>query len=501
MKSRCMLRLLSVLLALCLMTPAFALAEESTESLLLLPLQVETEAEVTDDAENGYPEIAPDPAQAELWPVPAKDALEADYQLRLLLDTEALPHNPDFHAADWAKLLDKLSLSGNLKCYNFPFAENYFYHEGSLNLNGNPALALHVDSNETFRYIRSNAWKGENILFQMHNFFEFMTKFSYYGFNAKYISLMMYPEATLYLADEYQNVLAPYLWGEGSRSVSYDQLKAMCLELNQIALNEDDSNQLLRYLNNLLSEMRVNYAAYEQLSQTDVYLDFLDPEKQGMTITVEDGVETYVIGGRTVFQRRWDDASSSFDLTLPDQNGCQLNVHYASTNDGTLELTITTLSEGEVTMDVGLTAAGLPVEGQLSAQGTAQVSFGGEYISEETQVYDFQFSLEHSSAEYPRHTDFTLGWVNPETGKPALSVLLSADCQLLATADLTPPETFEMPDFFRLNEGVISEYVDMYGKSAVATLLPLALEIPSGVINDVITIIQKYEVLETLGIF
>lgn len=496
MKSRCMLRLLSILLVLCLMAPAFALAEETTESLLLLPLQVETEA-----AEEEAPAFEPNPANAELWPVPAKDALEADYQLRLQLDTDALPHNPDFHAADWAKLLNKLSLSGNIKCYNFPFAENYFYHEGSLNLNNSPALALHVDSFETFRYIRSNAWKGENILFQMHNFFEFMTKFSYYGFNAKYISLMMYPEATLYLADEYQNVLAPYLWGEGSRTVPYEQLHAMCLELNDIALNEDDSNQLLRYLNNLLSEMRVNYAAYEQLSQMDVYLDFLDPEKQGMTITAEDGVETYVIGGRTVFVRRWDEASSSFDLTLPDQNGCQLDVHYAYAKEGSLELTITTLSEGEVTMDVRLTAAGLPQEGQTSAQGTAQVSFGGKYITEEPQVYDFQFSLEHSSQEYPRHTDFTLGWVNPATGVPALSMVLSADCQLLSPSDLTPPEVIEMPDFFRLNEGVISEYVDMYGKSAVATLLPLALEIPSGVINDLITIIQKYEVLETLGIF
>lgn len=501
MKSRCMLRLLSVLLALCLMTPAFALAEESTESLLLLPLQVETEAEVTDDAENDYPEITPDPAQVEIWPVPAKDALEADYQLRLHLDTDALPHNPDFHAADWAKLLDKLSLSGNLKCYNFPFADNFFYHEGSLNLNGNPALALHVDSIETFRYIRSNAWKGDSILFQMHNFLEFMTKFSYYGFNAKYLSLLMYPEATLYLADEYQNVLAPYLWGEGNRSVSYEQLKAMCQDLNQIALNEEDSNQLRRYLNNLLSEMRVNNTAYEQLSQMDVYLDFLDPDKQGMTITVEDGVETYVIGGRTVFERRWDDVCSSFELTLPDQNGCQLNVNYASTKDGALEMTITTLSEDEVTMEVCLKAAGLPVDGQLSAQGTVQLSIDGAYITEAPVVYDFQFSLEHSSSEYPRHTDFTLGWVNPETGKSALNLTLSADCQLLDVSQLTPPEYIYSSDFFCLNEGVISQYVDMYGKSAAATLLPLALEIPSGVINDVVNIIQKYEVLETLGIF
>ena len=491
-----MLRLLSLLLVLCLTAPAFALAEETTESLLLLPLQVETE-----ETEESAPEFAPNPAYADLWPVPAADALDADYELRLRLDTDALPHNPDFHAADWAKLLDKLSLSGNLKCYNFPFAENYFYHEGALNLNNKPALALHVDSLETFRYIRSNAWKGENILFQMHNFFEFMTKFSYYGFNAKYLSLMMYPEATLYLANEYQDVLAPYLWGEESRVVPYEQLKAMCLEMNNIALNEDDSNQLLRYLNNLLSEMRVNYAAYEQLSQMDVYLDFLDPEKQGMTITVEDGVETYVIGGRTVFERRWDDASASFDLTLPDQNGCQLNVHFSSAKDGSLELVITTLSEGETTMDVRLTAAGLPTDGQTSANGTAQLTLGGEYISAEPVVYDFQFGIQHSSPDYPRHTDLSLGLVNPETGKAALSLNISADCRLMAPADLTPPEVFEMPDFFRLNEGVISEYVDMYGKSAVATLFPLAMEIPSGVINDLVNILQKYEVLETLGIF
>ena len=59
----------------------------------------------------------------------------------------------------------------------------------------------------------------------------------------------------------------------------------------------------------------------------------------------------------------------------------------------------------------------------------------------------------------------------------------------------------DLSDFFRLNESVIREYLDLYAKSALLTLVPLALEVPTGIINDIYTFVEAHDILPTLGIW
>ena len=55
-------------------------------------------------------------------------------------------------------------------------------------------------------------------------------------------------------------------------------------------------------------------------------------------------------------------------------------------------------------------------------------------------------------------------------------------------------------DFFHLNESFMSEYKELYVPSLAAALLPLALELPAGVISDVAGFLYQTGILAFLGI-
>lgn len=521
MKSSCTKRLLCILMSLCLALPAFALAE-GTEPVSpgLLPEASSQEAAVPASAEEEsptepeqptIPEVVPDPNvdYAALWPKMPDEALRTRYDLRVSLDPNAFPQEGTIHYADWASFLNKLSMSGDLDIHWFPYPELRYNHTGWLNLNGSPVLSLNVDAYAQERFISSNACMDDSILFHMDNFLEFMTKPTYFGIEMKALSLLMYPDAAMHLVMTYEDCFAPFFTGDGTRHISYDQLAQLALQLNSLAPGDSHANRLYRFLNNLLDELRISVTAYENLGRMDEYLAFLDPDKKGMLITATENSETFQLGQYTLLTRQWTEDSSTFTLTLPDQEGNTLILTWAeqpgavSGRDMTAHLTVVN-ADGETTMELLFEAKGLPAEEQTLAEGTVCLALGGDYL-EENQSYNFNFRMERSEAQtegFTDHWDILIGWLVEETGLPGLTFSLSADTAAISPDDMKPIRTNKnQPDFFRLNESVIKEYVSLYGKSAVLCLVPIALEVPAGIINDIYAFIEEHDILPTLGIW
>lgn len=500
---RSMHRFLCLLLTLCLLLPFGSTLAETAEGShsSFEPITLTQPAGDPD-----HPLITPNPENTALWPVAPETALHADYQLTFSLNADNIPFDKTFHYADWQKLLQKLSLSGSVTSYQFPFPQGYYKHKGWLNLNGKHAISLNMQSIGTHRYLTSNALGGDSLFFQMDNFFEFMTKPTYFGINAQIPALFLYPEATLYLAQLYEDQFAPYFAGEGSRSISYEQLHEMALGLNAISLNEEDFNQPYRFLTSLLSGLYLHHEVNERIGMLDTYLDFLDPEKKGLTVDVEGDKEVWSIGGRTVYASEKDGDFFSFKLTLPDENGNTLTVfwNYAPDIEGNAQLEASVITDnGEAeTISLRLLVSGLPLGDFTSAAGTVQLSLGGKYLRDSAGEYHFRYSINRSAAALPYHTDVSLELMHPETALPAFTVNLSADVSEMPAADFKAPKIREgLSDFFRLNETVISQYVELYGATAVTALVPFMLEIPSGVLNDLYYFIDKHGILPALGIY
>jgi len=533
MKSRLVKRFLCILMSLCLLMPAFALAEgeapetglaageTSSEATETSPELLTEEEQPAEEAEPSVPVFAPDPEvdYTALWPILPENAIRAKYELRASVNPEAYPEGGDIHYADWAKFIEKLSLSGDIDVYNFPHPASQFNHTGWLNLKGKPLISLDMDAVDQHRYLRSNACKGDTIFFHMDNFLEFMTKPSYFGIDLKPASLIMYPEAAMYLVETYEDCFAPYFTGEGTRIISYEDLSLLCADLNALAPEGSHANRLYRFVNNLLDELRISITAYDSLGMMDVYLDFLDPEKKGMLITVSENSETYEIGGRTLLYREWDEGRSSFVLTLPYltqdytdevyyQEGSLLTLTYETRpgeNSGRdMDIHLTVEGEGRTTMEVAFNAKGLPAEGETDAEGTLHLTVDGSYLRN-THQYDLAFSIHRSPSQaegYTDHTDFTLSLLSAQTGLPELTVALTADSTPIPVSELKSVELrYDLPDFFRLNESVIKEYMDLYAKTAVLAMLPLVLEVPAGIINDIYALVENHDILPALGIY
>lgn len=526
-----MKRLLCILMTLCLL-PALALAEtaETTETAPLteeVPAVSEPAPEAPaedelpeEEAAPAIPEVIPDPAvdYASLWPAQPEEALRAKYQLKVSVDPAAFPGDTSIHYADWAAFLDKLSLSGDIDICGYARPDTQLNHTGWLNLNGKPLLSLNMDAVAQHRYLSSNACKNETIFFHMDNFLEFMTKPSYFGLDLKPASLLMYPAASMYLVESYEDCFAPYFTGEGTRIIPHDQLVQLCDSLNALAPQDNHANRLYRFVNNLLDELRISITAYERLGKMDEYLAFLDPEKKGMLITVTDSGETYQIGGHTLLSRSWTEDSSSFILTLPyltdgDEGpvfveGSLLTLNYENrpgeTSGRDMDIRLTVEAEGETTMELTLTAKGLPTEEEPSAEGTLRLTVGGSYLRD-THVYDLAFSILRTDSRLEGYDDnylITLSLLGAENGLPGLTVNLAADTTSIPVSEMkTVKLRHDLPDFFRLNESVIREYMDLYAKSAVLTLAPLVLEVPTGIINDIYTFVENHDILPTLGIW
>ena len=268
---------------------------------------------------------------AEEWPVDSSAVTRADFDLSVQLHADAFPADGLTDYQGWETLLSKLRLSGVMDLQRFPRPNNRMYMEAQILLNDRELTHFSLEDYWGFRYVRSPALCNRSIHFQMDNYLEFMLKpYDYYELPTQYISLLTYPEVTAYLAESYEDVLTPYFHGEGSRTISYDDLYQLCQDMDAV-MTEARAEQSYFFLLSLLIDLGMADQVYDGLSCLEDYLDWLDPEQEGMTITVEGDTDRYEVGGRTLFTRTRGEGELTFRLSLPTENDEELTLEYDQT--------------------------------------------------------------------------------------------------------------------------------------------------------------------------
>ena len=439
---------------------------------------------------------------AEEWPVDSSAVTRADFDLSVQLHADAFPADGLTDYQGWETLLSKLRLSGVMDLQRFPRPNNRMYMDAQILLNDRELTSFSFEDYWGFRYVRSPALCNRSIHFQMDNYLEFMLKpYEYYELPTQYIALLTYPEVTAYLAESYEDVLTPYFHGEGNRTISYDDLYQLCLDMDAV-MTEAKAEQSYFYLSALLIDLGMTEQVYDGLSYLEDYLDWLDPEQQGMTITATGNTDRYEIGGHTLFTRTRDEDTLAFRLSLPTENAEELAVEYdrmPGVNGGTnVNARLTVSVEEETLIDLTLTADGLPKETDTQAIGHLTFAVSGSALEE--AAYAFQFRLTRSAEEPPFHVTFGLDWLHPETEKPAFTLLYSADVEMKDESVLVDRTYNNQNDFFHLNDAYLEEYKRDFALPVALTCAPLLMEMPSGVLNDILRFCDETGILATLGI-
>lgn len=423
----------------------------------------------------------------------------SDFELSFHLYADGWPNDGKLHYQDWETFLNKLSLRGSMDSQSYPAVFDRVYFDGGLYLKDKLTIPFEYDAYSSFRYLRSPALAGASVHFQMFNFFQFMLKPYYYMYMpTNYIGLALYPEAWIEMWQKYAQPLAAATAGEGSRTVSHEQLLALSQQLNDIIL-VDDYSKAYYFITCLLTELGMDWTASDKLAAWDLLLAHLDPEMQGMTIAQTEQAETWTLGETTIYEKTVMEDAVTCKLYLPDPDGYEFSVEICQTiGEVTADLLI--LLDGEEYFRVSGGVEGLPAQGQLSAQGNVWAEFAGSALYEEIAPIHVQFDYSRTADALPYDMSMDISLINNETQKPCLGIEYKAAVEELPYTALVERAYDDQEDFFHLNESFMSEYKERFLPTLALAAAPIALEVPAGLLSDVIAYMDETGILAFMGI-
>ena len=226
--------------------------------------------------------------------------------------------------------------------------------------------------------------------------------------------------------------------------------------------------------------------------------------QNGMGITVQGDTETYTLGSTVIFTRTLGQNDQSFVMTLPNDQGYTLTVSglmadsASGGRDGHLRVQVTL--ENETRIDLKADATGLPREQDTQAMGNVRFTLGGTAFSGADTACSFAFRLTRSAAEPPYEVTLGLDWIHPVTEEAAITLLYKSGVQMMDETALKDREYDNQNDFFHLNEGFLEEYRQDFALPLTLAFAPVVLEMPGGVINDVLRFCNDTGILASLGI-
>ena len=423
----------------------------------------------------------------------------SDFSLSFRFDADGFPDDGQAHYEEWEAFLRKFALRGRMDSQSYPDPIDRVYFDGGLYLNDKLTIPFEYDAYTNFRYVRSPAFGGASVHFNMYNFFQFMLKPYYYMYiPTQSAALLLYPEASVEVWRKYSEPVKAVLGGKDDRKVSYKKLRALCDSLNDIAVN-DDYGKVYYFVTCLLSGQRFDWTAMEKLVCWEKLLDHLDPDRKGMTIAKSKTEETWTIGGTTIYEKRVSGDECVWSIYLPDPDGYEVSFELAK-KAAEYTLQVELLLNGEEYVNLSAGVNGLPADGETQAAGEAWLELSGSGLYRETAPLRFVYDYSRTAQEKPYDMKLTVDRVSNETGKPCIGFEYQAAVQEMPDTVLVERPYDDQEDFFRLNEGFIADYKERFLTTLALAAAPVLLEMTPGVISDAVAYMDHNGILPYLGI-
>jgi hypothetical protein len=291
-------------------------------------------------------------------------------------------------------------------------------------------------------------------------------------------------------------VAAPATAGEADASaadgaltytVPYEDLYELCETLDLIVNDDEDLGRAYYFFTCLLTEAYASDMALSILGSLETELDNLDPDENGMTVTETTTGMTCTLGDTDLFVKTVENGVTAVTLTLPTSEGYVVAFDYrwdASGAGAALNAALTVTLDGQEAVRLAAAGAGLPREGDLDGEGNLTFTASGYTFTQEMAPLRFHFDWSRDAAQLPCNLALNIDWLHPETLKPALSLAFNGT---LSTVDKSVfvEKAYPQNDFFNLNESFLDEYKSRLLPSLILKLIPFALEMPAGVIDDI----------------
>lgn len=282
-------------------------------------------------------------------------------------------------------------------------------------------------------------------------------------------------------------------------NVPYERLYELCEELDLLANEDPELERVYFYVTCLLAEAYASDMTMEMLGSLENTLDALDPDQNGLTVAETPDSTTYTLGDTDVLVKTADGSVTTLTLDLPTSEG--YTVHFscrwdaAPTETGaSLTASLSVTLDGENNFTLTADAQGMPREGDLNGQGRVTLKATGDVFTTAIAPIILDFDWIRDSASMPYTLDLNVDWIHPETMLPALSLHFNGTLSAVDKSVFVEG-SYPQNDFFNLNETFLEEYKERMLPALATKLMPILLETPAGVINDLYQFMQERDIL------
>ena len=283
-------------------------------------------------------------------------------------------------------------------------------------------------------------------------------------------------------------------------TVPYERLYELCETLDSVTNDDPDLERVYFYFTSLLVESLSSDMVVDTLGRLEDTLDALDPEQSGMTVVETDTGMTCAFGDTTVFTLSTEGGGTDFALTLPTSDDYEIDLawrYLPGETGAALSARAALVMQGEDSIALSLEGEGLPREGDVSGNGKLTVQVSGTSLEAQPKPVTLAFDWVRNAKEKPYTLGLTLGLLHPDTGKLALSLAFNGTFTA-EDRSVFVEGRYPQNDFFNLNETSLDEYKARVTKPLALKLLPLLLETPAGVIDDLYRFADSNDILVSL---
>lgn len=283
-------------------------------------------------------------------------------------------------------------------------------------------------------------------------------------------------------------------------NVPYESLYELCDTLDQLENDDGDMSRVYFYFTSLLTQQYASDMVLDTLSRLEDVLDYLDPDQNGMTVTQTDTSLRCVLGDTEVFSLATNAGVTDIQFALPTADGYDFTFSYRGEDTGvgvTLEAKAAIVMDGQDNVALAVSGQNLPRPGDVSGNGQVTLAVSGSSFGTAPQPLTVAFDWAKDAKEKPYRLGLTLDWLHPATGKRAITLRFAGT---FTTVDRSVFVEGDYPqnDFFNLNESFLDDYKARLMKPLMLKLLPILLETPAGVIDDVYRFAQQNDILVSL---
>jgi hypothetical protein len=270
-------------------------------------------------------------------------------------------------------------------------------------------------------------------------------------------------------------------------TVPYEDLYELCETLDLIVNDDPELERAYFFITCLLTETYSSDMVLDMLGNLENELDNLDPDQNGMTVTETADGMTCTLGDTDLFVKTVEDGATAFTLTLPTSEDYVLifDCRWDPSGDGAaLSAQLSITLNGEQALLLTADGEGLPRAGDLGGAGNLTFTASGYTFTQEMPPVIFDFNWSRDAAQKPYTLSLNVDWIHPDTLKPALSLAFNGN---LSTVDKSvfKDGVYPQNDFFSLNETYLDEYKQRLLPTLLLKLVPIVLETPGGVIDDI----------------